>query len=429
MTILAGSSGDEFLGDGKGAAEAEGARSNFDSGRSLLALVFAVVDFQGDVANQVERKAEVRGDFFGRAQFLDIGFEDAVEDVIGRQSILIGLVGAQLGGGRLFDARAGHQFPFAIDDAREFVDHGFRHIGNYRQASGYIAVQGAVTDADFGFVSRAQNQSAEFIGESHEQIAADAGLDILLGGVFGRFGEGVGEDLAVGGKYIGDRQDNDFDSEIGGELARVAKAAFGGVGAGHGDAGDVLLAQRGHGDAGDHGRIHAAAHSHEHFAETAFVHVVARAGDERLERKGGFAGGLRTEVAFAGERVEDDDVFFKRAGLRGDAAVGGERDARAVEYQGIVAAHLVHVNHGTTVRTRQRAQHLQTHMALFDGVRRGGDIQDDAGSLPHEIDDRVGFVEALGPEIFVVPDVLADGDAELFAAEGENLLAGRRLED
>src|SRR5205823_11911110 len=75
-------SGDELLGDGKGAAEAEGARSDFDSGGGLLALVFAVIDLDRDVAYQVERKAEVRGDLLGRAHFLDVGFQDAVEEFV-----------------------------------------------------------------------------------------------------------------------------------------------------------------------------------------------------------------------------------------------------------------------------------------------------------------------------------------------------------
>ena len=101
-------SGDEFLGDGKGAAEAKGARSDFDSGGGLLALVFAVIDLDGDVAHQVERKAEVRGDLLGRAHFLYVGFQDAVEEFVRRQGVLVGLVGAQLGRGRFLDARAGH---------------------------------------------------------------------------------------------------------------------------------------------------------------------------------------------------------------------------------------------------------------------------------------------------------------------------------
>src|SRR6202030_3115004 len=88
----------EFLGDGEGAAEAEGARSNLESGGGLFALVFAVIDFQRDVADKVQRKAEVRGDFFGGVYFLDVSFQDAVEHVVGRQSVLIGLIGAQFGG-------------------------------------------------------------------------------------------------------------------------------------------------------------------------------------------------------------------------------------------------------------------------------------------------------------------------------------------
>ena len=214
----------------------------------------------------------------------------------------------------------------AIDQAREFVDHRLGYVGNYGEAAGHVAVQSAIAAADFGFVARAQNQRAEFIRERHQQIAADAGLEIFFGGVFGAFGEDIGEGFAIAVKYGADRQDDKPDAEIGGELARVANAAFGGIRAGHGDAGDVFAAEGGDGNAGDDGGIDSAAEPHERFLESAFMHVVTGAGDQRLERERGFIGGLRTQVAGAADGVEDDDVFFECARLGGDAAIGRERD-------------------------------------------------------------------------------------------------------
>ncbi len=53
-------------------------------------------------------KASERGDLLGGFQVVDILFEDAVENVIGRKRIAILLVGPQLGGGRLGDGCLGN---------------------------------------------------------------------------------------------------------------------------------------------------------------------------------------------------------------------------------------------------------------------------------------------------------------------------------
>ena len=79
----------------------------------------------------------------------------------------------------------GDEFPFAISQIGQFVDHRFRHVGNYGEAAGHVAVERAVADGHLGFVAGAEHQRAEFIGQGHEQIAADARLDIFLGDVFG----------------------------------------------------------------------------------------------------------------------------------------------------------------------------------------------------------------------------------------------------
>ena len=103
---------DEALGDGKWAAEAEGARGDFEAGRGLLALVFVAIDEQGDVSNQLQVVAKVVGNLHGRFHFLDIGLQDAVQHVVGRQGVLVLLIWTQLGGGSFVDGRAGGSVPF-----------------------------------------------------------------------------------------------------------------------------------------------------------------------------------------------------------------------------------------------------------------------------------------------------------------------------
>src|SRR2546427_2142286 len=76
----------------------------------------------------------------------------------------------------------------------------------------------------------------------------------------------------------------------------------------------------------------------------------------------------------------------------------------------------------------QRMQHVAAQGALVQRERGGGNVDDDAGSLPDELGDGIALVEALGPEILVVPGVFADGDAEFFRAERINELLRARLE-
>src|ERR1700722_2835297 len=167
------------------------------------------------------------GDFFGAAQVFYVGFQDAVEDAVIGEGVLIALVGAKFGGGRLGDGFLRDHFPFAIYEIGEGVDHGFGDVGDYGEAAGHVSVQRAVAHRHFGFVSGAEDHGAEFVGKRHEQVAADAGLNVFFGGVFGLAGENGRESFAVVIESVGDRQGDEFDSEIVGELAGVTKAAFG----------------------------------------------------------------------------------------------------------------------------------------------------------------------------------------------------------
>ena len=108
----------------------------------------------------------------------------------------------------------------------ELVDHGLGDVGNYGEAAGHVAVKSAVANRHFGFVSGAEDQRAEFIGERHQEIAADAGLDVFFGGVFRASCERSGERLAVTGEGIDDGQVEELDAEIFGKLLGIAETAF-----------------------------------------------------------------------------------------------------------------------------------------------------------------------------------------------------------
>ncbi len=90
----------KFLSEREAAANAECFGCDFETRRRLLAFVFVLIYAEGNRADQVQGEIVVVGDFLGAAHVFDIGFQDAVEDGIVRQGILIFLIGAELSGGR-----------------------------------------------------------------------------------------------------------------------------------------------------------------------------------------------------------------------------------------------------------------------------------------------------------------------------------------
>ncbi len=357
----------ETLGDWKWTAETEGTGSNFQAGGGLFAFVFIAIDKCSDVADQVQVEASLDGYFFRAFHIFNIGFQNAVQDLVGRKGVRVLLVGTQLSGGRFLQSRAGDQFPFAINVAREVVNHELRNIRNDGETTGHVAVERAVADGIFRFVAGAENHGTEFVRKGHEVIATNACLDILLGCVGGAPGKNGSESLFVGVKDGGDGDGEELDAEIVGKVLGIDLAAFGGVGAGHGNAKDVFLAESGNGDGDDDGGVNTAAETDDGFGEFAFADVVAGTEDQRLVGAGDFVGRLFVDVAFTGDRVEEDDVVLEGFGLRGDSASGGEGSAGAIKDEGIIAADLIDVDDWTVVMKSGGTKHAEAKEAFVDG--------------------------------------------------------------
>ena len=99
--------------------------------------------------------------------------------------------------------------------------------------------------------------------------------------------------------------------------------------------------------------------------------------------------------------------------MRGDSAVGHYGEAAAVENQTVIPADLIDIDDRACVMAREGAQHVDAEIALVDRVGRGGNIDDNFGALGDQFGYGVAFVERLGPEIFVIPDIFADRDSQL----------------
>src|SRR5579864_7051356 len=91
----------EFVAQRTPSADAECLRCNLKPWRRLLALVLILVPAPDDATDQLYREAIVVRDLIGTAKILHVSLQNPIEDVIGRKSVLIGLIRAELGGGRL----------------------------------------------------------------------------------------------------------------------------------------------------------------------------------------------------------------------------------------------------------------------------------------------------------------------------------------
>ncbi len=264
---------------------------------------------------------------------------------------------------------------------RQFVHHQLRHIRNYRQPAGHVAVQRAVAHRQLGLVPGAEQHRTKLVGERHQIISADARLDVFLGHVRSAIGERRRKRLAIGVKHIGDRNGDHAYAEVMRQRLCIPLAALARKRPRHGHTLHVFCAQSVHGNRRHNRGINAAAQPDQHFLESAFGNIIARADHQGAIRVFNFFRRLRMKFAFSSFRVEEDQIFLERHSLRSDFAIGGHRHARPVKNQAVVAAHLIHINHRAFVGHRDGAQHLQPQRPFVDGVWRRGDIQQQAGSL------------------------------------------------
>ena len=130
----------------------------------MLAFVFAVIDFADDIAHDVWIITK-RDNVVHAFVMLDVGFQNAVENMIFRQAVAVFLVCAEFGGRRFVNRSARNDVApgdiVAIFGQR--IHRCFRHVGDDAQTARHVAVERGVADADFGFVAGGERQIAEFV--------------------------------------------------------------------------------------------------------------------------------------------------------------------------------------------------------------------------------------------------------------------------
>ena len=119
-----------------------------------------------------------------------VTLNDRVQHLISRQAVLVFLVGAQLGAGwasddALRDRLAARPIRIMkVAPAGQVKHAGLDHVLDDREAARHVAIQRAVARGHLALVAGGQDNRTGLVGQRHEQRAANAGLDVLFGGVF-----------------------------------------------------------------------------------------------------------------------------------------------------------------------------------------------------------------------------------------------------
>ncbi len=217
----------------------------------------------------------------------------------------------------------------------------------------------------------------------------------------------------------GDGQNVVADAEFFRELRGIAQAPFARIAGGKRDAPDAFRPERLGGDHGDERRVDAAGEAEHDRLEAALGDVVAHAEDERAEELFFLVGGKGWRGhALTGAATIDHEHVLGEAGAEGEqVALRVERDAVAVEDQLVVRADHVDLHEWHTFVARDPLQHGEPGRLLAAFPGRGGDVDDERRAGVDEFVDGIVPVTTLGPEIGVVPDVLADGQRDFLSRD------------
>ena len=162
------------------------------------------------------------------------------------------------------------------------VDHRLRHVGDHRQPAGHVAVERAVPDRQFRLVAGGQQQRAALVRERHQQVAADARLNVLLRDVASRTRRTPGRAWRPSrASPVRSAASASRMPRLAASSQRIVDAAAAGVGRWHQHAEHVIGAERLGGDRGRQRRVDAAGQPEDGVGESALADVVARAEDER----------------------------------------------------------------------------------------------------------------------------------------------------
>ena len=155
------------------------------------------------------------------------------------------------------------------------------HVLEEREPAGHVPVERRVADRELRLVAGGDDEPAELVRQRHQQHAADAGLEVLLGQVAIEVVEARRERLLEGGDDLVDRQLAEVDPEALREPPRVAAGALRREPRRHRDAVHPLGAERLDRERRGQRRVDPAGQPDDDVAKAVLLHVVAQPELER----------------------------------------------------------------------------------------------------------------------------------------------------
>ncbi len=216
----------------------------------------------------------------------DQTFENIIKHRIGRQRILIGLIGPELGRGRLVDdvdrdhftrrsERTGRHM--AVAPARQRIDLHLVQILDRVEAAIHVAVERGVANRHFALVAGGHHHRAELVGDCHQDDATRPALQVFLGDPFISALEHVAQNREKALHRLLDRHCVIATAQCFGAGLGVFDRGFRGVAVRQHDRAQPLLAQRIDGECGADCRINTARQTDHHVAEAVLVDVITQA--------------------------------------------------------------------------------------------------------------------------------------------------------
>src|SRR5215212_4289044 len=399
------------------AISAEGAARYFYACGGLATFVFCPV-YELDYAPDVVFFEAGVHDLGYSHVFFDVGFQDGVKDIVWWKGVRVALIFAQFGARFFVQDGVGDDLAvhLLVEVSRHAVDHGLGHVFYDRETACGVAVEGRVAHAHLALVAGGKDDPTELVGESHEDVAPDAALQVLLGNILGQAFERLFHHLPVGVEGWAYGYGLGVYAQVLGQRGGIGVAQVGGVAARHEDAGDVLGTKGLDGHGGRQGGVDAAGEAKHRPREPVLAEVVPEAQHQpfqhlallgerwlypRLDRlRGGrpvggnlyyLGGALGVLLAGPGivealhERlvriqVHEQEFFPELGSPRHERALRIEDHRMPVEDELVLAAHEIAEHDVATVIRSSNAEHTLSEGALASVVGGGRDVQEHAGS-------------------------------------------------
>ena len=177
----------------------------------------------------------------------------------GFTDVVVALVGAQLGRGRLGDdVLVDGGSPVApVHVAAQVVHARLQHVLDHAVAAHRVAVDGEVADCDLALVAGGEHHPPELVAQRHQRGAADAALQVLLRQVGCPAGERLGGHLQVRGERGLDADGEEVDAQLLCQVGGIGLGVVAAVARRHRDTVHVVGTQGVDGHARDDGAVDA----------------------------------------------------------------------------------------------------------------------------------------------------------------------------